>query len=577
MPEEPKAPPSKKPATRKKADPGGRKIKQIKDKYRLDAVVNLLAEGPGGSPLGRGPLLDSTAFDKFSELDTTTTKPYLDWMLFQAAGGEKAFENSRKRWGDGSNPRGPEDFLRAFYQEYPNARITSEEVRHVAFSLKNQGVDANQVMELAPEISSVSNTPDFHDKFQAILRVLRDNGVAPGKEERIASDLITFKFKVWIKDQLATKVRDRVHATFVMSRMIRGQSQQEAEKEWKTEIEPKRRHEYLYGDQDALKWSNFGFSRHWPGKENRYERVYEAMKQFLVNKQIVERRNTQIENFNATAAEKNKSLPPEQQIPMREPLKVNMDIGKVLVDKEGNLVYKGNFPTIESLSEITKSINDLPMRERVTNDIRYAGPKGRTGREEKLYSDENLDVLVPLTVAASVRSGHSKWDISNPDQLNQVQAQGKYSASTWMNYASKQHGYPEFAQSQAVPIFFHVKIPGMLKELGRILMIGFLDDLVDLQPPYRAVRWKLAGEEREFRFTELVDYFRKNLDHPTYLKLLRSFSKGIRAVKEWGKEFDPTFLVGDYIKHHRERESRKRHIGEDIKLRAYQAVQAILA
>jgi len=577
MPEAaPNPEPEKKAAPRKKADPSARKLKAIKQKYRLDATVKLNAEGPGGRPLGIGPLMDETTFQKFAELDTTPTKQYLDWMLYQAGGGARAFENSRKRWGDDSTPRTPDNFFSTFFQEFPNASVRSEEVRQVAFQLKGLGIDSDQLMALAPDITAATHGVDWHEKYQAIVRILQSNQVAAGKEDRVASDLLTYKFKNWIKDQLATKVRDRVHATFILGRLIRGQPQDQAEQEWQTEIEPKRRHEYLYGDQDALKWNNFGFSRSWPGKENRYERVYTAAQQFISNRTVVERRNAQIENYNLRVKEKNKTLPPDQQLPLREPLAFNVDIGKVLVDKEGNLVYKGAYPVIESVTDMSKQLNELPMREKVSNDVRYAGPKNRVGSGEKLYSDANIDVVVPLTVAASIKSGHPDWDISDPDQINKLNAGSSAALSTWNRYASKNHNYPEFAESQAIPIFFHVKLPGMLKELTKILMITFIDDLVDLQPPYPATRWRLA-DGSEMKFTQMVDYFRRNLDGPTYYKLLRSISQAIKAIREWGKEFDPSFIVGDYIQYHRDREGKKRHLGENIQWRAAQIVEEVLS
>lgn len=579
MPEAaPNPEPKKKAAPRKKADPAARNLKAVKDRYRLDATVKLNAEGASGKPLGIGPLMDEQTFQKFAELDTSTTKEYLDWMLYQAGGGATSFENSRKRWGDESTPRTPDNFFSAFFQEYTNPRVMSEEVREVAFQLKalNVGVNTDKLMTLAPAINAATNGMDWGEKFKALVTLFQQNQVAPGKEERVASDLITYKFKNWIKDQLATKVRDRVHATFILGRLIRGQPQEQAEQEWVADIEPKRRHEYLFGDQDALKWNNFGFSRTWPGKENRYERVCEAMKQFLANKTVVERRNSQIESYNLRVQEKNKSLPGDQQTPLREPLQFNISIGKVSIDREGNLVYKGDYPTTASIVDMTKMLNDLPMREKVAGDVRYAGPKNKVGSGEKLYSDENLDVIVPLTVAASIKSGHPKWDISNPDQINRLSAGNNTSMSTWNKYASKQHEYPEFSQSQAIALFFIVKVPTDAKELGKILMITFIDDLVDLQPPFPATRWRFAdGSER--KFTPMVHYLFQHMASGDYHRLMRSISKAIKAIREWGKEFDPSFIVGDYLKYHRDREGAKRTLGEEIQMRANQVVEAMLS
>ena len=62
----------------------------------------------------------------------------------------------------------------------------------------------------------------------------------------------------------------------------------------------------------------------------------------------------------------------------------------------------------------------------------------------------------------------------------------------------------------------------------------------------------------------------------TYFSLVRSFTKAMNAIKDWGKEFDPHDLIADYVAHHREKMQGKRTLGEQIKIRAYQTVQALL-
>lgn len=550
-------------------------LSRLKKKYRLDDIVDVKEAGPDGrTPLGKGPLLDPEVFNKFAELDPTPEKSYLDWMLFQAGGGTRAFQQALEMWGDTTREVVPDDLFRKFNAEVTN-RLTQENINEYANRTKRP-----EIVPLAQQLIQASSAPDPQTKFANMKAVLEQSRAFPGKEDKIAGELSSFKLKNWIKKQIETKVRDRVHCLFIWSKTVRGVDRAAAEAEWK-KSEPKRRREYIFGDQDSLKGSLFGFARHWPGgRDNRYEHIYNEMRQFLIHKERVERRNAMLDQWNAKIAAKNKELPPDQQIPLREPIDISFDIGKVQVAKGGNLVYKGEYPTLQDVVKTNQELANLPMRERIHGDVRYAGQKGKVGRSEKLYSDENIDVWVPLTLAAAVRSGHPEWDISDPEQLKAATGQGYHSSSAWTQYhagldVGQGAGAAGMATFRKVPIMLHVKAP-VPKGMDRVLMVVSIDDLVNLEPPFMGIKFRIGATTEELGRRELTQFWKQNLNPQAYASLLRSFAKAFRVIRDWGGEFDPRQVVADPSAYHRERMGQRRGLREEIEFRARQAVELLL-
>jgi len=561
--------PAPKAKTRKSS---GTALAKLKKKYRLDEAVAINAVGSDNRPLGRGPLLDPEVFNKFAELDDTPDKRYLDWMLYQAGGGAEAFEKAKKQWGDDTPEKTPEDFFRKFQVEAPNTRLTTQEISAYA-----QTSGLHELPSLAGALFQATASPQISERFNNTINVLRTNSVAPGKEEKVAMALVSGKIKKWIKNQLETKVRDRVHALFVFSKLMRGVDRDAAEQEWKS-VEKDRRREYLFGDEDSKHYVLFGFWRHWPGgKESRYESVYSAMRQFLINKARVERRNSQLDQWNAAVKQKNAVLPPEQHIPEREPIDLSMDIGKVTLTKQGDLVYTGKYPTLQEMGKTNEAVANLPLRERIMGDVRYAGPKGKVGRGERLYSDANLDVLVPLTLAAAVRAGQKEWEISNPEQLSKATADGRQGLTAWSQYQSGLDAY-DFAGNagaedfKRIPIIFQIKAGPPTKMLATTSM----DDLVELRPPYMGVKFRVGAEGREFTWLEIVKHWRETLELQVFQGLARSFSQAFRVIREWGEEFNPSNIVADPAAYHKARMGQRRGLREQIEERAAQCVNLLL-
>ncbi len=562
-------------AKRKRAAPTETAVlAKLRKKYRLDDIVRLEAEDNNKKKLGRGPLMDPEVFTRLASIDPTPDKRYLDWMLFQAGGGAPAFKLSLEMWGDGTKELTPAEFMEKFSREVP-IRISANNIDEIVNKLRDSdGIEVPQLSKHTHALVEAGQLNTDAERFAAVMAVLNNNNIGtPENRERIARELLSHKLKKWIRNQNDTKVRDRVHAVFIFNRMAKGMGQDEAEAAYR-QAEPELKREYVFGDQDNLRYRLFGFYRHWPGgKEGVYEKVYNVVKEFLNNKVRVEHRNTQLDRINANIQAKNASLPPEDQLPLREPIDISLDIGKVTLDRTMHLKYSGAYPTIQSLATANEQIIDLPLRERVQGDIRYAGPKSKSGPREKLYSDQYLDVVVPLTVAAAVKSGHKSWNVSDPSQLD-VRSSSTSGLGMWTRWAAGQHGHAEWQGSRAVPVYFIIKDQG--QPVFRVMLVIFMADLVSLKPPYHGTLWQLQDSQKELHFIDMVKELQKRVEHDVYINAMRSIGKALKVLRDWGQEFDPEYeMVGDYLKFHREGIAGKRGLREEILIRARQIVELL--
>jgi hypothetical protein len=563
--------PPAKPARKPKVSP----LEKLKQKYRLDDTVRILEAGPDGRPLGSGPLLDPEVFNRFAALDPSKDKRYLDWMLFQVGGGVAAFKRSMEQWGVDIPEVQPDDLIRRFNTEITN-RLSTVDLNEIA---RSTGIP--QLPRLSAEISQAMTPRDPVASYQSLLALLQQRQLRPGKEEKLAMELVSHKLKKWIKDQSDVRVRDRVHIMTVWSRTLRGMTREQAEAEWQR-IMPTRMREYMLGDQDSSKRTLFGFNRHWPGRESRYETVHDEMKTFLQNAERVKRRNDQLEKYNAQIAIKNAQLPPERQLPLREPIEVDLNIGKVTLDEKNMVLsYRGPYPTVQELSKANEAISEMPLRDRVRADVRYAGPQGKEGPGEKLYSDENLDVFVPLTMAASVQSGHPGWEISDPAQYQSIKAKSQgHSMTAWTaNYSGLDVVGDEGGGGRdymRVPIIFHLK-RAVKPEFSRLLLATPIDELVELSPPYLGLKFRM-GETREVILKDLVQQMKSTLPRDVYLSTLRSVRDAIRFIQKWAGGFDPGRVVADPTAYHlRRMGGPARSFKEEIELRARQTMNLLIA
>jgi len=81
------------------------RLQRCIEKYRLNEIVDLQAESRMKEPLGRGPIMAPEVIDEFVRCDPSGENKYLDWMFFQAGGGQICIESMLSLW----NGEGPED------------------------------------------------------------------------------------------------------------------------------------------------------------------------------------------------------------------------------------------------------------------------------------------------------------------------------------------------------------------------------------------------------------------------------------------------------------------------------------
>lgn len=555
-------------------------LAKIKQKYRLDAKVDIGKAGPDGKPLGVGPLMSDEVFNKLASIDPTRDKRYLDWMLYQAGGTADALKTARYNWGIGQPEVNPDKLIPRFLAEPALSRLSREEIAEAVKKL-----NCPAMPNLTDRINQITTgDAQMTEKFTQMVALLQQNAqrvpFPPGKEGKIAGELLSFRIKKWARKQEDVKVRDRVHLLFVWNKMLRGMSAQEAEELWIPQGLKKLR-EYTYGDEDSIKVTSFGFARNWPGKEGIYDKVYSAVGTFLRNKTMVERRNTRLEQTNQEISARNAALPPDRQIALRQAIELPMNIGKVTQTKDLNLVYRGDFPKLSDLENVNKQMEDLPLRERVIGDIRYAGHE-KSGPGERLYSDENLEMMVPITVAASIQGGHPSWDISNPNQLDDLTGtQSRYRLSAWTQHhagldAYQGAGEAGMAHFKKISAFIHVKLP-MDSELTRIMARTTVDKLASLDASYTGITFRVGGEAEEMDFRSLLAKWRQVLQPEAYAKLSRSLVKALRVLRTWGVEYNSEQVVVDPVEHHRRAMTARRPtIREQAHLRALQTVNLLI-
>lgn len=134
----------------------------------------------------------------------------------------------------------------------------------------------------------------------------------------------------------------------------------------------------IYGDEEYAEQGCFGFYQHWPGANDYYCMIVDAVKRF----------------HRHAAALRSKG-------------------------HSTDLSLK-NYPQIVDLMEALKDVTLAELKADVNYDL--------------VYTDDWLQVYCPLNVGASLKFGHTKWCTSNESML--VQAVAGVGKNRWREYAS---------------------------------------------------------------------------------------------------------------------------------------------
>ncbi len=236
-------------------------LSRLKKKYRLDEVVK--------SAAGNRYLLDPKVFDKFSSVDATSDKHYLDWMLFIAAGGQEAMDTSLSLWGDAEKKRSVPQVFADFSRDNPNQAMTLAEITGIAANQKITGLEA-----ASGAIVKATAIKDIAEKRSAILKVLQASSISPPPirgeapeaqaarvkdyQSKLAGILAVYKFRAWAKSERSRATQnERLEAASVLISLSKGLPMEEAEQSWKAK-EEKVRSEFLIGSEDTVSKAKSG-------------------------------------------------------------------------------------------------------------------------------------------------------------------------------------------------------------------------------------------------------------------------------------------------------------------------------
>lgn len=213
------------------------------------------------------------------------------------------------------------------------------------------------------------------------------------------------------------------------------------------------------GDEDVLHKMRgcFGYMRNWPGRENIYKTVAEAVTLFQQHEAALTELNQQAEQ------EGRETLPSLPQ----------------------------QFESVKRLTEINRRVSNWIAAKRVRTDKRVATWKNK----KTIYNDDYVWAVAPLTYAAAVDYGFEGWDVADPEKFAKV-AQGELQGNPWDQFLS--HG------NFMVFLSFNVPMPRWIGrdkgyktyELGDLLIP--LSREVAAQSPDE---WEVIDQENDTKLT----------------------------------------------------------------------------
>lgn len=161
----------------------------------------------------------------------------------------------------------------------------------------------------------------------------------------------------------------------------------------------------ISADQDVVDHLGvFGYHRHWPGKDNIYARVTKAVSAMLQLQSKLEQMN---EERMACGADPLKALP-------------------------------GDLSAVDDMEKVISTVKHYYASKEARDDIEV----------EKIFEDDYVRLLCPLTYAASVRYGFDNWPFSNRDTFDEVLGTEHSFRDAWKSTASR-----------SVLVFWYWKVP----------------------------------------------------------------------------------------------------------------------
>ena len=453
------------------------RVEFVIQKYRLAETTNVEAE-ESGKRLGLGKIMADETFQHFLDSDPSGNFKYLDWLLFQAGGGQDAMDKSLALW----NGQGDAD---------PN-------------SLRNQ-CRADFIEE---QVKGFTDDQGYH---------------APVKRDV-------------------------------------------AEQAW-TRIEERSKFEFLMGDQDVALEEGYGFYRYWPGKNKHYDKIVNAIKLWHMAQPKLLAQNQRYERWQRLKQQAPPLWTKDDEAFMRRcqdsapPPLVDLDIYTGWKPKE----YSQTGAAYKHMNDLLRVLADV-RRMQILRDIRH----------EKIYEDERVTAICPLTIGASIKYGIGKWCTCNRTEFDRsFDARGMTTETNWQRY--NRMG-PLVFLSWKVPmpawlhkVAIHITSANLTRLSGQWNDVNWIDCKNEQTATgYSSIRERIMNEHMDREPNQLVRldmpaagmesvsderFYRWGGRKPgrawgdqrTSTQVLGSFHAALDAIRRWAPTFDTGRVVLDYV------------------------------
>jgi len=310
-------------------------------------------------------------------------------------------------------------------------------------------------------------------------------------------------------------------------------SKEEAEASW-AEVEPSMRELILNADEDVTRRYKtiFGWFRNWPGRDNLYQKTASAVQEFWkLYRKIIAMNKWLVQN----------------------------DMGDKVISTDPKDYDHGTATdAINALNDAMKRVKRFYSSRKARSDVRAV----------RIYEDENLRVVAPLTYAAAVKLGWSQWPFSDPEKFNKGLDSGLSSFEDAWKRGAQDNVYVFYHFKSPVPTWVSqdssgranryyytnlaLEVPQDQLKRGEITNAKVYDE-EGRKTTTLATVWDAIQHEPEREYDPEEQEFPINQGPPVYTgkeeadAVLDSLKKGTRAVESWGRSFDTSQLVADYM------------------------------
>lgn len=281
-------------------------------------------------------------------------------------------------------------------------------------------------------------------------------------------------------------------------------SREEAEQEWLQNDAARYTEAYNFADQDLAAdptYPVFGYYMHWPGRKNVYENVVNAVTAWqgiVNNKKLLQQYNKMMQG---------------------NPFQTS------LWKQDGSPLFE----SAEALLAAVKQFKRVFAEKRAQANVQYIGkakPPGEgfaKGPDEVLYEDDLMKVVIPATAAASLKSGHMDWCISNRTRWDDYFKNSNTRDFMW--------GSPSY--TGAGPFVFWLFKPQfqdryLQKVAGHFKLNCHAGGVVDID---KIDFWDVENRAAK-PFSNIVQRLEQEVPGSS-----RNFKASLEAVQEWFKQF----------------------------------------